>query len=194
MSVIGSVAARLLPTLGRWLMPGAAGAVLALGAGFAGGMAFQGWRAGTEIAQTKTALAEATRAHEETLRRNAEAASLALYQAQVRGDALTRQLNDARRLAATRQEELDDALRNATTGDVCLGGDALGVLDGAPGLRVELPRSAGGAAGADARVATDTDIAGWIGRAGGQYEECRRRLDALIEWHANKPPLPRDRD
>lgn len=40
--------------------------------------------------------------------------------------------------------------------------------------------------------ATDTDLARWALDAGRQYDECARRLDALIDWH--EPPDPRKRD
>lgn len=121
--------------------------------------------------------------------RAAEAASVALYEAQERGDALTRDLSAARRAAATLKKERDDALAHATTGRVCLDAGALGVLDGAPGIHVDLPAPAGGAAGADAGiVATDADVGRWALAAGEHYAECRRRHQALIDWHTRGAP------
>lgn len=103
--------------------------------------------------------------------------------ATVRGDALTRQLARERAAAARITKERDDALAQATDGRVCLRERALRVLDGAPGLAVELPEPAGGADGADGgRVATDRDLARWAVAAGGRYAECARRLNALIDW------------
>lgn len=108
-----------------------------------------------------------------------------LAEAQQRGDALTTDLHAALRAAQQLQRGLDDAIARTTDGRVCLREPALRVLDGAPGLHVDgLSPAAGGAAGADAgRVATDANVAGWAAAAGGQYDECRRRLDALIDWH-----------
>lgn len=124
--------------------------------------------------------------------RIAEHASRKLLDAQTRGDELTTQLHAANRAALLTQEKLDDALRRATTGRACLRERALRLLDGAHGLRVQLPASSGSAAAADGPaaadsgelVSSDTDVARWIARAGLQYDECRRRLDALIAWHA----------
>lgn len=115
----------------------------------------------------------------------ADAGSVRLYQAQQRGDVLTRRLLAERRTAAAQQEKLEDALRKATDGRVCLREPALRVLDQSPGLRVAgMPGAAGGADGADAgRVATDTHVAGWAQRAGGEYAECVRRYHALIDFH-----------
>ncbi|MCK9987413.1 MAG: hypothetical protein AzoDbin1_03885 [Azoarcus sp.] len=132
----------------------------------------------------------------ETAARNqaavAKHASRRLLEAETRGDELTTQLHVANRAALHTQEKLDDALRRATTGRACLNGPALRLLDGAHNLTVAVPPPAGGAAAGDGPaptdsgelVSSDTDVARWIARAGFQYDECRRRLDALIDWHA----------
>lgn len=122
----------------------------------------------------------------------AEHASRALLEAQTRGDELTTQLHAANRAALLTQEKLDESLRRATTGRACLRGPALRLLDGAHNLSVAVSAPAGVPAAADGSapadpgelVSSDTDIARWIARAGLQYDECRRRLDALIGWHA----------
>ncbi|MCK9987618.1 MAG: hypothetical protein AzoDbin1_04090 [Azoarcus sp.] len=139
----------------------------------------------TELAQVREAAARDQAAI-------AEHASRRLLEAQARGDELTTQLHVANRAAMLTQEKLDEALRRATTGRACLSGPALRLLDGAHGLRVDVPEPARGPAATDGAapadpgelVASDTDVARWIARAGLQYDECRRRLDALIGWHA----------
>ncbi len=119
----------------------------------------------------------------------AEASSVQLLDAQERADVLTRNLWAARRAAETLRKERDDAIATVTTGRECLDAAALGVLDGAPGLRVNLPEAAGGADGANAGVAaTDTDLGRWALAAGEQYAECRRRYQALIDWHERESP------
>lgn len=116
----------------------------------------------------------------------------ALQQAQQRGDALTTQL-------AARQQHIDQlsrekhhALAQVTTGRVCLGNAALRVLNSAPGLSVAgLPQAASGAAAAGQPIATyasDLDIGQWAIDAGAQHEQCRQRLDALIDWHTPDDP------
>lgn len=149
---------------------------IALVGGGAAGAAVMAWRKNAEIADLR---ADAARREAQI----AEQASRALLEAQTRGDALSRQLMAAARAASRLRKERDDAVRTATTGRVCLDADALRVLDGAPGLAVALPTAASGTAGADGAIATDTDLARWALAAGEQYEACRGRLGALIEFH-----------
>lgn len=152
-------------------------ALTALGA--AGGLGYSVGSAlgATELEQARHVLTRIQAAQ-------AEQASRLLLAAQTRGDALTRRLETANHAARRLQENLDDALRRATTGRACLREPALRLLDHATGLRAVLPAAASGAAATDGRVASDTDVARWIGRARHDYDECRRRLDALIDWHA----------
>lgn len=120
----------------------------------------------------------------------AEHASRRLLDAQAVSDRLTTDLAAATQAAAATQEQLDAALRRATTGRTCLAQPALRVLDGAHNLSVDMPAPVSGAAAEDAPVATDTDIAVWIARTGKQYDECRNRLAALIDWHTAQEPAP----
>ncbi|ENO92001.1 hypothetical protein C662_14361 [Thauera sp. 28] len=135
--------------------------------------------------------AELRTAHAQALFAAAEGASLALYQAQQRGDALTRELATARETAHQLTQERTRHVQTVTEGRACLGEPALRLLDGAPGLSMHVPQPAGGTAGADAgRVATDADVTGWALGAGAQYAECARRLNALIDWHTKEDPAP----
>ena len=121
--------------------------------------------------------AEAARARDE-----ARSRLIAYEAARARADRLTTELAEAREAARQKTEELQDALQRETAGRECLRGNALRLLNNAPGLRVSAPT--GGTVAADAaRVATDTDLAQWATRAGEQYAECQRRLGALIQWH-----------
>ena len=123
----------------------------------------------------------------------ARAAAQRLQDAQARGDALTQQLASQAQQIETLTKERRDALKNTTSGRACLGSASLRVLNGAPGLRVAgLPEAPGGAVAVDARTATyssDLDIGQWALDAGAQYERCRQRLDALIDWHRS-PSMP----
>ena len=136
--------------------------------------------AGLAIGQWRVERIEAAHAAETAALREAQIARV--LEAHRRGDVLTDALARAREEAAQKTEELHHALARETAGRDCLAGNALRLLDHAPGLRVSAPT--GGALATDARItATDTDISQWAARAGGQYAECARRLDALIEWH-----------
>lgn len=154
-------------------------------------------------------LAQQDSAHTREKLRIVERAAEVLKDAQDRGDALTNTL-------AQRQTEIDqlsrekrNAVAKVTSGRACLTGPALRLLSTAPGLSVSgiapAPGSAAAAGEAAAPntdnaadniadiangtgiVSTDADIAGWAIDAGAQYETCRDRLDALIDWHL-KPP------
>lgn len=136
--------------------------------------------AGLAIGQWRVERVEAAAARETAALREAQIARV--LEAHRRGDVLTDALARAREEAAQKTEELHHALARETAGRDCLAGNALRLLDHAPGLRVSAPT--GGALAADARItATDTNLAQWAARAGGQYAECVRRLDALIRWH-----------
>lgn len=136
--------------------------------------------AGLAIGQWRVERIEAAHAAETAALREAQIARV--LAAHRRGDVLTDALARAHEEAAQKTEELQHALARETAGRDCLAGNALRLLDHAPGLRVSAPT--GGAVATDAgHVATDTDLAQWAARAGGQYAECARRLDALIRWH-----------
>lgn len=161
-----------------------------------------------QIAALETALQAVKREHTEQWRIAFERAAADLQAAQARGDALTNELEAANRQADALRGELDEQITLATQGRACLDAAALRVLDRAPGIAPAAPRvptparraaAAGGAQPAadppqpagdaepDARSASDTDLARWALSAGARYDECARRLDALIDWH-DKPP------
>lgn len=135
-----------------------------------------------ELAQLRTTHAEATRLA-------AQASARQLQAAQVRGDALTHDL-------AQRQAQIDQlhqdkrhALTRVTTGRPCLGGAAVRLLNddpadyGAPSV----PQATGSPDATYAASATDADVGGWAIAARAQYNTCRARLAALIDWHGPPP-------
>lgn len=171
-----------------------------------------GWLNGVfkdgEIAELKTALEAVKREHAEQGKKAAERAAADLQAAQARGDVLTEELMAATRAAELLRGELHEQIDLATQGRACLDAAALRVLDRAPGIAARTvpaaPRRAAAAGGAkpasdppqpggdaepapDERSASDTDLARWALSAGARYDECARRLDALIDWH-DKPP------
>lgn len=171
-----------------------------------------GWLNGVlkagEIAELKAALETLKLGHAEQARKAAERAAAGLQAAQARADVLTHELEAANRQAETLRGELHEQITLATQGRACLDAAALRVLDRAPGIapRRVVPAAASRVAAAGAADAagdpperdgpeghaTDTDLAGWALSAGRQYDECARRLDALIDWH-DKPPESADR-
>ena len=131
------------------------------------------------------ALAKVQRDHATLETKAAEAALARLQEAQARGDALEERL--AVEEASRQSQALEHAreIKRLTTGRPCLNAGTVRLLNesaGRPGA-ASVPAPANGIAAADAAAASDTDIAGWIDNAQRQYDTCRSRLDALIDWH-----------
>lgn len=173
---------RLLPT----------SLALALSALLAGG-ALGAWAGYTQgRAPLRADLAAQRETHAEHARLAAMASGQRLLQAQVRSGELATRL--AAQLTANDQltQEKTHALKTATTGRACLSDRALGLLNQSTGITVAspgaMPAPGPGTAAPSATVATDTDLALWIAAAGNRFEQCRARLDALIDWHAQPAP------
>ncbi|MES2948641.1 MAG: hypothetical protein V4858_08865 [Pseudomonadota bacterium] len=152
-----------------------------------------GWTVGR--APLLTQLAQQDGAHTREKLRSFERAAEVLQDANDRGDQLITALElrqaDINQLA----REKRDAITKVTTGRTCLGESALRLLNSAPGLSVSglAPAvsgtvAAGTAAAPDSVVSSDTEVATWIVDAGAQYEVCRTRLNALIDWHLQPAP------
>lgn len=136
-------------------------------------------------------LADLRTTHAETARLAALASARQLQAAQVRGDALAHDL-------AQRQAQIDQlhqdkrhALTRVTTGRPCLSGAAVRVLnqpdDPADYGFDPVPPPTGGHVADHAAFATDADVGGWAIAARAQYNTCRARLAALIDWHGPPP-------
>lgn len=119
-----------------------------------------------------------------------------LQAALARGDALSTGLLNQQDEINQLKTEKRDALTLASTGRPCLGSAALRLLNNAPGIRVKrLPaptsspaatsEPAAAAGSDDAGYSTDTQAALWVLDAGAQFEVCRARLNALIDWHTH---------
>lgn len=167
--------------------------------------------AGSVVWQTARApllvkLAQLDRDHSREKLLLIERAAEKLQEANDRGDQLVNALEARQDQVNQLAREKRDAINKVTTGRPCLGGPALRLLNSAPGLTVSGITSATGsapAAGATAApdtnngtgsgsdiFSTDTDVAVWAVDAGAQYEVCRARLDALIDWHLEKKQTP----
>ena len=144
-----------------------------------------------------TQIAEQDAAHTREKLRTLERAAEVLQAAVDRGDQLTNSLELRQAQINQLAREKHDAMQKATTGRTCLGEPALRLLNGAPGLSVRgLTPATGSTAAEGGAVAThtnitevtstDTDIASWAVDAGAQFEVCRARLDALIDWNLEK--------
>ena len=121
----------------------------------------------------------------ERLRLVAQAALERIQDAQTRADFLEKRLAEADQTRQTQAEEHAREIKRLTTGRPCLNAGTVRLLNqSAGGLRAPaMPASAGGLAAADAPAASDTDVAGWADNTRRQYDTCRDRLDALIDWH-----------
>lgn len=159
------------------------------------GLALGAW-AGSTLGRAPLLLelARLQQAQAQAAQQQAQASAQQLLAAQQRADTLYQRLAASQRQRQRLTQEKHHALTLATTGRPCLDATALGLLEHASGLSVEQPRglpaAPGGAAAADQRFATDTDIGTWAVAAGAHFEACRERLDALIDWHRTPPQPP----
>ena len=126
---------------------------------------------------------------------------------QARGDALTTALLASTSEIDQLKQESHHAIFQATTGRTCFDSAALRVLQRAPGMSAQLTPT-GGAAAARGPIAapadddagntassggewaTDTQVGEWAIDTASQYQVCRTRLDALIDWHTTGPSKP----
>jgi len=119
----------------------------------------------------------------------ATATKMALDQltaAQALGDTLSDRLAQTESNLTQKTKELSNALSKVTTGRTCLNGAAVRLLNNTGANDSAVSQATGSSVAVDAAVATDTDIADWIGSAKGQYETCRARLGVLIDFETQK--------
>lgn len=105
---------------------------------------------------------------------------------QALGDTLSDRLAQTESTLTQKTKELTHALSKVTTGRACLNGTAVRLLNNTDNDSRAGFQTTGSSAAEDAAVATDTDVADWIGFAKGQYETCRARLGALIDFETLK--------
>ena len=152
-----------------------------LGAGAGGGWFITDAVLSAEIAQIKTAQAEAEAAAEKQYRERFAAE-------QQRGDGLSAQLAQAETQLTQRTLEVSRAVTKVTTGKRCLDSAAVRLLNrSAADHDSAVPQAAEPPAAESTAIATDTDVAGWIGGAQYQYDICRARLDGLIDFEKGRP-------
>ena len=109
----------------------------------------------------------------------------ALKVAKGHGDALTLQLQATESTLTQRERELHNAIRAQTTGRACLSGSVVRLLNQPTAAEdgvAHLPAAPPSPAAADGAAASDTDVADWAANARTQYDICRARLNALIDW------------
>lgn len=154
-------------------------ALAGFGAGFALGQ-------GQAKARGDAALQKLKGEHASEQKNAAAAALERLRSAQQRGDQLAQRLAAAETDRKTQAEEHALEIQRLTTGRPCLNAGTVRLLNQPADTlnAARVPAPAGRTAAEDAPAASDTDVAGWISGAQRQYGECRGRLDALIDWHA----------
>jgi hypothetical protein len=120
---------------------------------------------------------------EQAAREQADALERQL-QAQQRGDQLTARLQVQELANHQLAKDKANAIRKTTAGSTCFGADTVRVLNAtggdAPPPDLSAPAPSPVAAGGP--TATDTDVAVWASDAQARHEQCRQRLDALIDF------------
>lgn len=160
---------------------------LLLGVGLAlGGIASHVYDT-AQIATTRAELAGVKAQHSEEKAQATQAALERLQTAKQRADALQTALDVTEQRLSITKTELNREIQNSTTGRACLSGRTVSLLNRAAtgSDPATLPNTTSGPTAESAGFATDTDIANWINSAAAQYNTCRARLDALIDWHTD---------
>lgn len=122
-----------------------------------------------------------------------ENAALATYQdlyikETARGDGLSAALSATEDQLAQRTQEVQHALQKVTTGRACLNGATVRVLNHTEQPTAgTVPEATGASVTESGAIATDTDVAGWIGGTQGKYNTCRSRLNTLIDFEQGRP-------
>ena len=120
----------------------------------------------------------------ETAKLQALASARVLSDAQVRSDALTVRLADKQEQIFNLQRAAHASINQTTSNRPCLRADTVRVLNRTDGTTgTDVPQTSGSAVAAGGAFATDADVGHWAVDARAQYEQCRSRLDALIDWH-----------
>ncbi|MBS3954064.1 MAG: hypothetical protein KGZ88_14030 [Methylomicrobium sp.] len=134
-----------------------------------------------ELADIKTEQAESLAAAEQLFRQR--------YLEEInRGEALSAQLSATETQLQTRTEEVQRAISKVTTGKRCLDSAAVRLLNRTPARDDSaLPETACPSVTESGAIATDTDVAGWIGGAQYHYDTCRARLNTLIDFETGRP-------
>ncbi|MFZ6872853.1 hypothetical protein ACO0LF_12375 [Undibacterium sp. Di27W] len=140
-----------------------------------------------QIETTKAAMAGVKAQHSDQQAQAAQAALQRLQTANERADALQTALDVTEQRLSITKTELNREIQKSTTGRACLNGRTVGLLNraAAGSEPATLSNASSGPVETNAGIATDTDIATWINSAAAQYNVCRARLDALIDWHVN---------
>lgn len=156
--------------------------IVALVSFFAGSGA--GWYVTDAALDKQIARMEADHANEKTAAEKVYRERFIAVQAL--GDTLSGRLAQTEAHLTQKTKELSHALSKVTTGRACLNGAAVRLLNNVDTGSGALLQATVSPVTEDAAVATDTDVAGWIGSAKGQYETCRARLGALIDFETLK--------
>lgn len=134
---------------------------------------------GKQIAQMEAVHANERAAAEQAYRDRFTAA-------QELGDTLSERLAKTESQLTQKTKELSHALSKVTAGRACFNDATVRLLNHANGNDSADYQTTGALATENGAVATDTDVAGWISNAQGQYEICRARLGTLIDFETNK--------
>lgn len=109
-------------------------------------------------------------------------------EATAHANGLSARLAESEAALSARTLEVSREIPRVTTGRPCLGPAAVRLLNGTGAAPVAaVPAPAGPPAAEDGAAASDSDVAGWIAGAQGQYETCRARLGALIDFEEGLP-------
>lgn len=157
-------------------------ALIAAACMLAGGLLVHLWDA-SEIANAQADLLGLKATHSEQLASERAAGIARILAAEAHADKLQTALGDTEQRLSDKQKEIQREITRHTTGRSCLDTRTVGLLNDAAADRIAaVPTPASSPPEEDGATATDTDVATWANQAIEQYNVCRARLGALIDW------------
>jgi len=150
--------------------------------GYRFGVSTEHARGNEQIATLRQTYADENAQAQAELRKQLKAAT-------ARGDELSSQLLTREATTTRQSQEKTLAVTKITSGRRCLDADVVRLLNADSPIQPStshnggnVPEAASSAAATDGAAATDTDVALWANNARSQYDICRSRLDALIDY------------
>ncbi len=150
-------------------------AAMLLAVGAAGGFTTTSLYYRAQISDIKLAQANKDKATQ-------AAATAALLSAQRSGDDLSNRLAQAESTLNLKSLEVSREVSRLAIGRNCLSADLVSLLNQSTAASGVATAPASAPVAADAAFATDQDVGEWIVFAQSQYDTCRARLGALIDW------------
>lgn len=142
-----------------------------------------------QVSALESNIVQLTASHQAELDATVIAGEKRLIAANALADSLAAELRNKEESLQKISERKQHEIIQVSTNRTCFNADLIRVLNstGSGSSTPGVPAPAIGLDSGDDAIATDTDVALWIENAKEQYEVCRARYKALIDFYPPKP-------